>query len=126
MPPTRTVVIRHGQSTWNASGRWQGHANAPLTELGRAQAAAAVAGLPAVEAIWSSDLARAQSTAEIIGAALDLPIRVDARFRERDAGDWTGLTRDEIEAGSPGDLAITAGPRLFPLDDGQATYTTAP
>ena len=207
MPPTRTVVIRHGQSTWNASGRWQGHANAPLTELGRAQAAAAVAGLPSVEAIWSSDLARAQSTAEIIGAALDLPIRVDARFRERDAGDWTGLTRDEIETGWPryladhrrpggfehdrdvlariieglvevhathpgetvlivshggvlralerychdvdrafpnvggrifeldgergepgeaGHLAITAGPRLFPLDDGQATYTTAP
>ena len=116
MPATRTVVIRHGQSTWNASGRWQGHANAPLTELGRAQAAAAVAGLPAVEAIWSSDLARARSTAEIIGAALDLPIRVDARFRERDAGDWTGLTRDEIEAGWPRYLADHRRPGGFEHD----------
>jgi probable phosphoglycerate mutase len=116
VPPTRTVVIRHGQSTWNATGRWQGHANAPLTDLGREQAAAAVRGLPPVEAIWASDLARAHSTAEIIGHALHLPVRVDARFRERDAGDWTGLTRDEIEAGWPRYLAEHKRPGGFEHD----------
>ena len=109
-------MLRHGQSTWNAAGRWQGHADAPLTDLGRAQAAAAVTALPDVEAVWSSDLERARSTAEIIGGALGLSIRVDSRFRERNAGDWTGLTRDEIEAGWPRYLAEHRRPAGFEHD----------
>src|SRR5215813_8680553 len=97
MPPTRLVVIRHGQSTWNAIGRWQGHADAPLTDLGRTQAARAVASLPPVEVIWASDLERARATAAVIGEALGLDVQVDVRLRERNAGEWTGLTRAEIE-----------------------------
>ncbi|HEY8094033.1 MAG TPA: histidine phosphatase family protein [Acidimicrobiales bacterium] len=117
MSSTRVLVIRHGQSTWNAAGRWQGHADAPLTDLGRAQAAGAVAGLPAVEAIWASDLERARSTADIIAAALELPVRVDDRFRERNAGDWTGLTREEIEVGWPRYLAERRRPAGFEHDE---------
>ena len=116
MSPTRVLVIRHGQSTWNAIGRWQGHADAPLSELGRSQATAAVAGLPAVDAIWSSDLERALSTAEIIAAETGLTLRVDARFRERDAGEWTGRTRDEIEEGWPHYLAEHRRPAGFEHD----------
>jgi probable phosphoglycerate mutase len=116
MPSTRVLVIRHGQSTWNAAGRWQGHADAPLTDLGRSQAAGAVAALPAVEAIWASDLERARSTAAIIAAALELPVRVDARFRERDAGDWTGLTREEIDTGWPRYLVEHRRPAGFEHD----------
>ena len=118
MALTRVLVVRHGQSTWNAIGRWQGHADAPLSELGRSQAASAVGALPVVEAIWTSDLARALGTAEIIGEALGLPVRPDARFRERDAGDWTGLTRDEIESGWPRYLADHRRPNGFEMDSG--------
>jgi broad specificity phosphatase PhoE len=94
-------MVRHGQSTWNASGRWQGHADAPLTELGRTQAARAVASLPAVDVIWASDLERARATATVIGDALGRDVQVDIRLRERNAGEWTGLTRAEIERGWP-------------------------
>jgi broad specificity phosphatase PhoE len=116
MASTNVLVIRHGQSTWNAAGRWQGHADAPLSELGRAQAARAVEALPEVDAIWSSDLERARSTADILAGALELPVRVDPRFRERHAGDWTGLTRDEIEAGWPNYLHDHRRPAGFEHD----------
>jgi probable phosphoglycerate mutase len=115
------LIIRHGQSTWNAAGRWQGHADAPLTELGQQQAALAAAALPTafpdVAAIWASDLQRARTTADIIGARVRLPVRVDARFRERHAGDWTGLTRHEIEAGWPRYLAEHKRPAGFEHDE---------
>ena len=104
-------MVRHGQSTWNASGRWQGHADAPLTELGRTQAARAVASLPSVEVIWASDLERARATATVIGDALGLEVQVDARLRERNAGEWTGLTRAEIERGWP--RLPTSSPTAF-------------
>jgi broad specificity phosphatase PhoE len=114
---SRFLVIRHGQSTWNASGRWQGHADAPLSDLGRAQAAAAARNLPPVDAIWSSDLERARATAEIIGDHLGYPVHVDTRFRERNAGVWSGLTREEIEAGWPGYLKDHARPAGFEHDE---------
>jgi probable phosphoglycerate mutase len=117
MPATRIILVRHGQSTWNATGRWQGHADAPLSDLGRSQAAAAIAAVPPVDALWSSDLERARATAEIVGDTLGLAVRVDARFRERDAGDWTGLTRPEIDAGWPRYLAEHRRPAGFEHDD---------
>jgi len=110
-------MVRHGQSTWNASGRWQGHADAPLTDLGRTQAARAVASLPAVEVIWASDLERARATAAVIGEALGLDVQVDVRLRERNAGEWTGLTRAEIEQGWPRFLNNHKRPVGFEHDD---------
>jgi broad specificity phosphatase PhoE len=117
MPPTRVMVIRHGQSTWNASGRWQGHADAPLSGLGTAQATSAAAAVPPVEAIWSSDLERARATAAIIGGALGLPVQVDPRLRERNAGAWTGLTRAQIETGWPRYLGQHKRPAGFEDDE---------
>jgi probable phosphoglycerate mutase len=94
---TRLLMVRHGQSTWNADGRWQGHADAPLSVLGEAQAAAAAEAIGDIDVVVASDLARARRTAEIIADALGVgPALVDARLRERDAGAWTGLTRHEI------------------------------
>ncbi len=115
MPPpsstTRFLLARHGQSTWNADGRWQGRADPPLSGLGARQAEDAAAVLqdadgPAgtIDCIWASPLQRAHRTAEIIGAGLDLPVSVDPRLVEVDAGEWTGLTRVEIEAEWPGYL----------------------
>lgn len=105
-PVTRVLLVRHGQSEWNATGRWQGQADAPLSDLGRRQAEAAAKAVGSVDAIISSDLARAAVTAEIIADRLGVgPVYLDADLRERDAGEWEGLTRAEIHERYPGYLS---------------------
>lgn len=105
---TRVLLVRHGQSEWNLDGRWQGQADSPLTDLGRVQARQAAQLLGTVEAIWSSDLQRAAETAAIVANELGVgPVMVDSDLRERDAGEWSGLTRDEINERYPGFLAPT-------------------
>lgn len=102
---TRILLVRHGESEWNAAGRWQGQADPPLTELGRRQAKAAAAALGAVDLVAASDLQRARLTAEIIADELGAsPVRIDPDLRERDAGAWSGLTRAEIHERWPGYL----------------------
>jgi probable phosphoglycerate mutase len=99
------LLVRHGESEWNASGKWQGWADPPLTELGQLQAQLASKSVGSVDAIVASDLQRASATAEIIAGELGVgPVIVDATLRERDAGPWEGLTRAEIEAEYPGFL----------------------
>jgi broad specificity phosphatase PhoE len=103
MDATELLVVRHGQSEWNAIGRWQGHADPALSELGRRQAAVAAASIGAVDGIISSDLLRAAETAAIIAQRLGVgPVMIDERLRERDVGEWTGLTRIEINRRWPG------------------------
>jgi broad specificity phosphatase PhoE len=124
--PTRVLIVRHGQSTWNADGRWQGHADPPLSSLGEAQAAAAADVVPEVDLVMASDLARARQTAEIIAAARGLgPVRFDARLRERDSGDWTGFTREEIELAWPGWLDAGRLPDNFEVWERVAERVTA-
>jgi broad specificity phosphatase PhoE len=102
---SRILLVRHGQSTWNADGRWQGQADPPLSPLGVEQAEAAARVLERIDAVWSSDLQRANHTARILSVPHDLAVTADDRMRERAAGPWTGLTRAEIEAQFPGHLA---------------------
>jgi len=102
-PTPRLLLVRHGQSTWNANGRWQGQADPPLSDLGIRQAEAArdaVAQL-AFDLIVASDLERARRTAELL-APTNTEIVIEAGLRERHAGDWTGLTHDEIAENYPG------------------------
>jgi glucosyl-3-phosphoglycerate phosphatase len=105
----RVLVLRHGASTWNVEGRWQGWLESPLTAEGEDQAAARARELAHAgtnpRAIYTSDLERAKRTAEIIGAHLERPVLTDEGFRERHGGEWQGKTRDEIEAGWPGQRA---------------------
>lgn len=102
---TRVLLVRHGQSEWNATGRWQGQADPPLTDLGRAQAHHAAKALGVVDAIVASDLQRASETAMIISEAIGVgPVVLDEGLRERDAGEWSGLTRSEIDQRWPGYL----------------------
>ena len=114
---SRILVVRHGQSTWNADGRWQGQADPPLSELGVAQAEAAARAVDGVAAIWTSDLERAHRTASILAAPRGLDVVADARLRERAAGEWTGLTREQIEMRDPGALAARRRPPGFEHDD---------
>ncbi|MFV0257656.1 MAG: histidine phosphatase family protein [Acidimicrobiales bacterium] len=100
---TRLLLVRHGQSTWNAQGRWQGQADPPLSAHGRRQAAAAAARIGAVEAIAASPQVRALETATTIADAIGVgPVIVVDDLRERHAGAWSGLTTEEIEASRPG------------------------
>jgi probable phosphoglycerate mutase len=111
---TRILVIRHGESEWNAVGRWQGHADPPLSDRGEQQARAAADRLGAVGAIVASDLRRAATTAVLISQGLGVgPVIVDERLRERDVGEWTGLTRQEIDEQFPGYLANGSRPPGF-------------
>jgi broad specificity phosphatase PhoE len=102
---TRILLVRHGQSEWNAAKRWQGWAESDLSDLGRQQAFEAAAAVGTVDAIVASDLQRALQTALIISESVGVgPVMTDADLRERDVGEWTGLTQDEIEERWPGDL----------------------
>lgn len=97
------LLARHGETADNAARRFQGSRNPPLNERGRAQAAAlaeALRGEP-IAALWTSPLARAAETAEIVGAALGLPPQLDDRLREIDVGDWAGRTYAEALAEVP-------------------------
>ncbi len=103
---TTLILVRHGETEWNRSGRWQGQADAPLNERGREQARALADELAGeqVAAVYASDLSRAQETAELIAARLGRPVEVDPRLREVHVGGWSGLTTAEIEARFPDDV----------------------
>ncbi len=106
MPPAaRILLVRHGESTWNAEARWQGQADPPLSALGRQQAVAAALALPPVDLLVASDLERARTTAELLGATSGHgPVIVETGLRERDAGAFSGLTRTQIFERYPGAL----------------------
>ena len=114
MAITDLLVVRHGQSEWNAIGRWQGHADPSLSELGRRQAFVAALSIGALDGIVSSDLLRAAETAAIISEQLGVgPVVVDDRLRERNVGEWTGLTRAEIDKRWPGWIEAARQPEGF-------------
>jgi glucosyl-3-phosphoglycerate phosphatase len=96
----RVVLWRHGRTSWNADGRFQGQLDIDLDEIGREQAVRAARLLAALrpELIVSSDLRRAADTAAELGRIMSRPVEVDPRLRETYAGDWQGLTGAEIAA----------------------------
>lgn len=89
-------LVRHGQTQANASGRLQGRADLPLTELGREQAVALASVLPAGAAVYSSPLTRARQTAQILAG--DREVRVDERWIEVDYGAYDGLAVGSVPA----------------------------
>lgn len=121
---TAILMVRHGQSEWNAQGRWQGQADPPLSPLGLEQAEAGAAYLATLHAevpfdgIASSPLDRASTTGDVIARHLgfDTPYRT-RNLAERNAGEWSGLTRDEIEASYPGYLKSRRYPTGYEYDE---------
>ena len=114
MSASRILVWRHGRTDWNATGRFQGHADVPLNEDGVVQAKRSAEALALLRprAIVSSDLDRASQTAAALSLATGVPVLLDRRLREIDVGTWQGLSRDEILAVDP-DLAA----RFFAGED---------
>jgi 2,3-bisphosphoglycerate-dependent phosphoglycerate mutase/probable phosphoglycerate mutase len=100
----RLILLRHGQTEFNADSRMQGQLDTVLSDLGRAQAVAAADVLrkrhPLL--IVSSDLWRAYDTATVLAEHNGLQVRVDTRLRETHLGDWQGLTHEEVDALAPG------------------------
>ncbi|MGH3659151.1 MAG: histidine phosphatase family protein, partial [Micromonosporaceae bacterium] len=100
---TRLIIWRHGQTSWNVENRIQGQRDVELdtTGLDQAKTAARMLADEPWDMLISSDLRRAQQTADALAALNGQPVATDARLRERRYGDWEGLTHDEIAARWP-------------------------
>jgi len=107
MTAKRVYLIRHGQTDWNASGRWQGTLPVPLNIIGYQQAAELAAHYKdtPISAVYASDLPRAFETAQALADARGLSVVSDARLREVDLGALQGLTREDIMVQHPQDWA---------------------
>ena len=110
-PECEFWLVRHGETDWNKAGRWQGHANVPLSERGREQALALAEGWSrdpearGLGPLFCSDLDRCVETAAPLARLLGLDPQLDPRLRELDVGDWSGKIRSEIAQTEPEALA---------------------
>lgn len=111
MSARRLVLWRHGQTLWNADNRHQGQIDIPLNEVGREQARHAAQTLVAMKPthVIASDLERALETGQILADLAGIKLSTDERLRETFAGEWQGMTRDEIVAKYPEDYAAWGG-----------------
>lgn len=122
---TEFWVVRHGESTWNACGRYQGQTDVPLSELGRLQALALAERLAGQEfaAVYASDLARAFQTGQIVTEKLVHPktVQTDIGLREIDVGELGGLLRGDIQQRFPDYFAaLNQDPWLTPRPGGES------
>src|SRR5262245_32904670 len=99
LAPERILLVRHGESTYNAEARLQGQADPPLSERGREEARVLARWLDgaAPERAISSDLVRARETAALLGHP---DARTDPRLREIDVGEWQGRPLADFPGGS--------------------------
>lgn len=120
---TKLTLIRHGETDWNAKRRIQGQLDAPLNEVGRAQAEAI--GLryrdETVDVLISSDLSRARQTMEPIANACGLEVLHDSRLRERNLGVLEGLFYEEAQNKMPQVLDVFRSRQIdTPIDGGES------
>lgn len=128
MTAGRLVVWRHGETTYNAEGRFQGQRDVPLNAVGEVQAKAAAHVLAGLEpdAIVASDLSRAAATASALAEVTGLPVTYDEDLREIDVGRWAGLLREEMAAGWPREFALVdAGEDVRRGDTGETVAEVA-
>ena len=95
---TKVILIRHGETEWNLSGRWQGHADSPLSPRGVSQAVALGERMSkeSLDHFYTSDLERAQHTSRLVGEPSGWSANPVESLRERDLGVLEGLTTDEM------------------------------
>jgi broad specificity phosphatase PhoE len=127
-PPTELWLVRHGQTDWNLSGRYQGQADLPVNATGLEQARQIARRLPLgrFAALYSSDLLRARQTAEIIAERLELPVRLDPRLREIHQGEWEGLRYvDVVERYADLAAAYQADPAAWRAPRGESVSEVA-
>jgi probable phosphoglycerate mutase len=119
---TRLLLVRHGQSEWNAQGRWQGQADPHLSDHGREEARLAASALSGFGGIvFSSPLLRARETAEIISSHVsDGSVFLEPDLREIDVGEFSGLTNDQIEQRMPDAWQMLRAGKLSAFPGGEA------
>jgi probable phosphoglycerate mutase len=120
---TELVVVRHGETEWNATGKQQGHLDSPLTDTGLRQAEAIADALAArsFDLLYSSDLGRAYHTAERIAAKTGHEIITEPRLRERHLGVFQGLTMAEVAEKLPEAYAgFTSGDPCYVIPGGES------
>jgi broad specificity phosphatase PhoE len=103
--PRRLIVLRHGQTTHNAKGLWQGQFDSDLSDLGHQQAKAAARALAALRPtrVVASDLTRAALTGQDVADECGVPIEFDERWREIHVGEWAGMTAAQVREQYPED-----------------------
>lgn len=99
----RLFLVRHAETHWNRQHRYQGWADIPLSEAGRAQAEAAARalGVHSLDAVYSSPLERSRITAAAIAAPYGTEVRRDPAFKQMRLGEWEGLTVTEVRERYP-------------------------
>ncbi|MFM0518252.1 histidine phosphatase family protein [Caballeronia jiangsuensis] len=122
---TQVLFIRHGETDWNRIKRIQGHIDIPLSEHGFLQAeqlGARLAREGRIDAVYSSDLQRAQQTARPFADALGLELRLSEKLRERFYGAFQGHDSDEINDKFPAEYVEwqTRDPGFSPPGDGES------
>ncbi|MBC8257893.1 MAG: histidine phosphatase family protein [SAR324 cluster bacterium] len=124
MNKTELILIRHGETEWNAQRRMQGHSNSDLSDVGQAQIEALGQWMKNVsfDQIYSSDTLRAQQTAEAITQFSNHTLQIDQRLREKNLGVFEGLTTDEARESHPEIFRLfkTAGSN-YVIDEGEST-----
>ena len=124
---TRVVLIRHGETAWNADTRVQGHLDIALNDRGRWQAARMAQALAdeGIEVIVSSDLQRARSTAQALADVTGLPLQLDTGLRERRFGCFEGHTFQEVDTTWPQDALRwrQRDPDFAPAGGGESLVT---
>ncbi|SEH31185.1 histidine phosphatase family protein [Selenomonas sp. KH1T6] len=120
---TRLVLIRHGKTAWNKSGKYQGQSDVALSEEGLEQARCLAEHFPVekLDAVYASDLSRAMVTAETVAQKFGLEVRPEPAFRELSFGKWEGLTYAEIVAGWPEAMAnFLTHPDIMEIPQGES------
>ena len=119
----KVVFVRHGQTEWNVSGRYQGQSDVALSAAGIEQAEKLAANFPVehIDAIYASDLIRARVTAETVAKRFGLGVNFEPAFRELSFGDWEGLTYEQIVASWPDAMEnFLAHPDILDIPHGES------
>ena len=119
----KVVFVRHGQTEWNVSGRYQGQSDVALSAAGIEQAEKLAANFPVehIDAIYASDLIRARVTAETVAKRFGLGVNLEPAFRELSFGDWEGLTYEQIVASWPDAMEnFLAHPDILDIPHGES------
>ena len=128
MKAFRLFAVRHGETDWSRERRFAGGRDAPLTGAGRVQCEAVAKALAGstIAAVYTSPLERARTSAEVIAKPHRLAVTVEPAFREMAFGEWEGLTRDEVAARFPEQMAAWgATPHLVVPPAGEALTDVA-
>ena len=119
----KVVFVRHGQTEWKVSGRYQGQSDVALSAAGIEQAEKLAANFPVehIDAVYSSDLIRARVTAETVAKRFGLSVQLEPAFRELSFGDWEGLTYEQIVASWPDAMEnFLAHPDILNIPNGES------